>query len=66
MKTNHLIYTILYMAFVLLNITIVAIAIIMVTIKGQEIAAAGAVLLFLEAMVFLSLRKEPNNSNQEY
>jgi len=66
MKKNHLIYTIGYMGFVLLNITIVSIAVIMITIKGQEMAEAGAILLFLEAMVFLLLRKDSNKSFQEY
>ena len=66
MKKNHLIYTIGYMGFVLLNITIVSIAVIMITIKGQEMAEAGAILLFLEAMVFLLLRKDSTKSFQEY
>jgi len=66
MKKNHLIYTILYMGFVLLNITIVSIAVIMITIKGQEMAEAGAILLFLEAMVFLLLKKDSSKSLQKY
>lgn len=66
MKTNHLMYTILYMGFVLVNIVIVTIAIMLITMKGQKMADAGAILLFLEAMVFLLLRKEPNDSIQEY
>jgi len=62
MKTNNLIFTLLYMAFVLANIIIVSIAVIMITVNGQEMADTGIILLFLEAMIFLALKKESKNT----
>jgi len=62
MKTNNLIFTLLYMAFVLANVIIVSIAIIMITVNGQEMADTGITLLFLEAMIFLALKKESKNT----
>jgi len=62
MKTNNLIFTLLYMAFVLTNVIIVSIAVIMITVNGQEMADTGIILLFLEAMIFLALKKESKNT----
>lgn len=58
MKTNNLIFTILYLGFVILNIIITIVAIIMVTVKGQEMMDIGMMLLFLETMIFLALKKD--------
>ena len=62
MKTNNLIFTILYLGFVLINVVIVSSAIIMITLNGQEMADTGLILLFLESIVFLALKKEPETS----
>jgi len=62
MKTNNLIFTILYLGFVLINVVIVSSAIIMITLKGQEMADTGLILLFLESIIFLALKKEPETS----
>lgn len=64
MKTNHLIFTLLYTAFVLTNVVIVSTAVIMITLKGNEMLDTGLMLLFLEAMVFIVLKKEPRESLQ--
>ena len=62
MKTNNLIFTILYLGFVLANVVIVSTAVIMITLKGQEMADTGLILLFLESIVFLALKREPQTS----
>jgi len=66
MKTNNLIFTILYLGFVLINVVIVSSAIIMITLNGQEMADTGLILLFLESIVFLALKKEPETSIEIY
>lgn len=62
MKTNNLIFTLLYLGFVLLNIVITSVAIVMITIKGAEMMDIGLMLLFLEIMIFLALRKDNTNT----
>jgi len=41
---------------------IVSTAVIMITLKGQEMADTGLILLFLESIVFLALKREPQTS----
>jgi len=65
MKTNNLIFTILYLSFVLLNIIIASVAIIMITVKGQEMMDIGLILLFLETMIFLALKKENTHTSKK-
>lgn len=64
MKTSNLFFTLLYMAFVVANVVVVSMAVIMITLKGSEMADTGLILLFLEAMVFIALKKEPQESIQ--
>jgi len=64
MKTNNLIFTLLYMAFVLTNVVIVSAAVVMITLKGDEMADTGIMLLFLESIIFLILNKKPKDSLQ--
>jgi len=64
MKTNNLIFTLLYMAFVLTNVVIVSTAVVMIALKGDEMADTGFMLLFLESIIFLVLNKKSNDSLQ--
>ena len=66
MKTNNLIFTIFYLGFVLLNIIITSIAIIMITVQGQEMMDTGLILLFLEIIIFLALKKEKTHTSKKY
>jgi len=65
MKTNNLIFTIFYLGFVLLNIIITSIAIIMITVQGQEMIDTGLILLFLEIIIFLALKKENTHTSKK-
>lgn len=66
MKMNKLIFTLIYLAFVLANVVIVNIAVIMITLKGNEMGDTGIILLFLEAMIFIVLKKDSKDSLQAY
>lgn len=65
MKTSNLIFTLLYLGFVLINVALTMSAVIMITIEGNEMMDEGLLLLFLEMMVFLILKRKSTHDEIE-